>query len=165
MKSGEGLLTEPTAAAQIREQEPLFMPRTRHSSIPHRSAELGGQLSFAATRPDDEVAPLAPLARAGGRGLIFAPEVCGIQRRRLTPISGRPRVRASLGLLLPGARGRGVVLGFQSKNPGFFRRFFEGLPSGGNAAHKRVASLAFQNCFACGIARVDGNEGLSDLLD
>ena len=106
---------------------------------------MGGQPSFAATRPDDEVAPSAHLARAGGRGLIFAPEVCGIQRRRLTPISGRPRL--------------------QSKNPGFFRRFFEGLPSGGNAAHKRVASLAFQNRFACGIVRVDGNEGLSDLLD
>ena len=95
----------------------------------------------------------------------FAPEGLRHSAQTINAHQGASSGSASLGLLLPGVRGRGVVLGVQSKNPGFFRRFFEGLPSGGNAAHKRVASLAFQNRFACGIVRVDGNEGLSDLLD
>jgi hypothetical protein len=53
----------------------------------------------------------------------------------------------------------------QLKNPGLFRCLFQGLPTGGHPRHKGLAPLALQNRFACGIVRVDGDEGLSDLLD
>jgi hypothetical protein len=45
--SREGLLTEPTAAAQPRRQEPLFMPHTCRSRYPPGSAQLGGKATFA----------------------------------------------------------------------------------------------------------------------
>ena len=53
----------------------------------------------------------------------------------------------------------------QLKNPGLFRLFFQGLPPGGNARHKCIATLALQNRLAGGILRVDGDKGLGDLLD
>jgi hypothetical protein len=53
----------------------------------------------------------------------------------------------------------------QLKNPGLLRRFFEGLPPGGNARHKGIAPLALQNRFAGGILRIDGDKGLRDLFD
>ena len=53
----------------------------------------------------------------------------------------------------------------QLKNPGLLRRFFEGLPPGGNARHKGIAPLALQNRFAGGILPIDGDKGLRDLFD
>jgi hypothetical protein len=46
VRSGEGPLTEPTAAAQVREREPLFMPHTRRSQSRSGSGQQGGKLSF-----------------------------------------------------------------------------------------------------------------------
>src|ERR1700730_9222161 len=51
------------------------------------------------------------------------------------------------------------------KNPGLLRRFFEGLPPGGNARHKGIAPLALQNRFAGGILPIDDDKGLRDLFD
>src|SRR5215469_9423961 len=53
----------------------------------------------------------------------------------------------------------------QLKNPGLFRGLFEGLPTGGNPWNESLAPFALQNRFARGIARINGDEGLSDFFD
>ena len=47
-------------------------------------------------------------------------------------------------------------------NPRLFRRFFEGLPAGGNPRHEGIAPLALQNRFAGGVPRVNGDKGLGN---
>ena len=44
--SGEGPLTEPTAAAQLCERERVLMPHTRRSQNPSRPAQSGGKPTF-----------------------------------------------------------------------------------------------------------------------
>src|SRR5215469_3134853 len=57
------------------------------------------------------------------------------------------------------------VMNNQLKNPGLFSCLFQSLPTGGNPRHEGLASLALQNRSPRGIVRIDGDEGLSDLLD
>ena len=53
----------------------------------------------------------------------------------------------------------------QLKNPGLLRCLFQGLPTGGNPWDESLAPLALQNRLARGMARINGDESLSDFFD
>ena len=50
-----------------------------------------------------------------------------------------------------------------SQETGLLSRFFEGLPAGGDARHKRCAGLTIEHCFAGRVLRGDGDKGLGNL--
>jgi hypothetical protein len=63
-QSGEGQLTEPTAAARIRDREPLFMPHCRHPNAP-LSPEFRIAADMVGSSPDSllEQRKFEPLVR------------------------------------------------------------------------------------------------------
>src|SRR6516225_6926897 len=104
-----------------------------------------------------------------GKGPSAKGRVRGNPRRSLW-VSDR-QLSEQLQILLARRQSEGSVIqassarSIQLENPSFFSCLLQGLPTGGNPRHEGLAPLALQNRFACGIVRIDGDEGLSDLLD